>query len=251
MNNRWINLETINPEGKINLICFPYSGTGASFYASWGKKAPKELNILPVSYPMREKRISEKMPASLVQLAEDFANESEELLNGLPFVLYGHCTGSIVAYEYAKAIQKKYGKTPSLFISASSPSPDFNHVKPLDESISDNEFAEKMAEMGLINPVLAKDESFVQYFMPMIKSDYILHQNYRCTCEKQLSCPITVFYGSQDTNLVSQDISGWNNFTGCSFQTVSLEEGHFFNKDESLLKIFGYITDSVLKGGIN
>ena len=38
MNNRWINLETINPEGKINLICFPYSGTGASFYASWGKK---------------------------------------------------------------------------------------------------------------------------------------------------------------------------------------------------------------------
>ena len=60
MNNRWINLETINPEGKINLICFPYSGTGASFYASWGKKAPKELNILPVSYPMREKRMKVK-----------------------------------------------------------------------------------------------------------------------------------------------------------------------------------------------
>lgn len=238
MSGKWFFMETIRPDAKTNLICFPYSGTGASFYASWGMRIPDSFSLLPVCYPMREKRLADPLPSSLQALAADFVQDSIDVLREKPFLLYGHCTGSVIAYEAAKILQETYQLQPLALIAASSPSPFVNQIKPLDESMSLQEFANSMAELGLIRPELAADVSFVSYFMPMMRADYLLHQNYKPEDETVLHCPITAIFGKNDPNITEESVSDWQKLTDHDFRCKAVDEGHFFEKNETFSELF-------------
>lgn len=238
---KWIFMETIRPEAKANLVCFPYSGTGASFYAPWGRQIPESMNLLPVCYPMREKRLQESLPDSLQTLAAEFARDSVELLREKPFLFYGHCTGSIIAYEAAKILQEQYHLQPLLLVAASSPSPFVNAICPLDENLTDKEFADSMAALGLIQQELANDDSFVTYFMPMMRADYLLHQHYALKEPTVLHCPVTAIYGTRDKNISQSSVADWSRLSDNTFSCKAVDEGHFFEKPETYSELFTYL----------
>lgn len=245
--SKWFFLESVRPEATAWLICFPYSGAGPSFFAPWAAELPAAFNLMPVCYPMREKRRAESMPTSIGQLAEDFANDCACMLGNVPFVFYGHCTGSIVAYETALVLKRRYGISPNLFVAASSPAPFDCRIEPLDRSLTNKQFAERMADMGLVRHELAGDSSFVEYFIPVIRADYLLHQEYTADKLEMLNCPVISFYGSRDAALTRERVEKWARFTDNGYRSFAVDEGHFFEKKESLSFIFSCMSSELEK----
>ena len=43
MNSKWLRCVYQKQNAKLRLICFPWAGGGAAFYANWGKKFASEV----------------------------------------------------------------------------------------------------------------------------------------------------------------------------------------------------------------
>ena len=78
--NKWVSHYTDNPEGKINLYCFPHAGASSAFFAKWARFFPPEINMRMVQYPMRDNRFTEPLPDTIQELAWNMATEAEEHL---------------------------------------------------------------------------------------------------------------------------------------------------------------------------
>lgn len=225
--NKWFNYESVGSNGRINLICFPYSGGSASYYAPWKNSYPEEINILPVAYPMRELRMKEEMPGSLVELAESFAEDNEELFDA-PFAFFGHCTGALVAYETAKYIQKNFRKSPKLFFASSSASPSCIMFAGKITDASDDIMLAHLVDDGIINVEFARQDICRNYILPILRKDLQLHEEYRCETADPMKCRIVAAYGIQDKLLTDTDAADWSRFTINSFRAVPFNDGHFY-----------------------
>lgn len=230
--SKWFEFISEREEANYNLFCFPHAGAGASTYASWGKVVSEKCNIYPVQYPMRETRMSELMPSNVQELAKLIVEENESLFHSKPVVLFGQCLGAYIAYETALAIQKQLSITPALLVVASSESPHKVYENTLPEIIDNQELAEHFANLGYIDKSLIGNKPFMDFFMPVLKTDYALTMNYRSENHEKVHCKILATRGKDDLNIETGMLKNWQAYTTEGICIKEYNGGHFFiNKD--------------------
>ncbi len=52
MSSIWIAHDSKREDASINLICFPFPGGSASYYANWTNCFSEDINVCPVLYPI-------------------------------------------------------------------------------------------------------------------------------------------------------------------------------------------------------
>jgi surfactin synthase thioesterase subunit len=228
-------------ENALNVVCFGYAGASASYFTPWAKSLPAGYSLFPVLLPQRETRSKEKMPDSLVTLAENFAAENKDLLTE-PVVFFGHCTGAVVAYEAAKYMEKNYGASPVCLIASSSPSPSFTLLKDDVSRFTDSEFAGKLAEMGIIDKTMAANPVFLNYYMPIIRTDFDMHNKYSSGSDEKIKCPVICTYGSDDKLIEPDQIKDWERFTSAGSEYKAFAGEHFY-LDNRLDEYLKYVFD--------
>ena len=228
--NKWF-AHCAEHENALNVICFGYAGASASYFTPWAKHIPEGYSLLPVLLPQRETRSKEKMPNSLTALAETFAAENEELLTK-PVVFFGHCTGAVIAYEAAKFMEKNYGTSPLCIVASSAPSPAFTLLKDDISRFTNEEFAGKLAEMGIIDKAMAANPVFLNYYMPIIRTDFDMHNKYSSGDDVKISCPVICTYGSEDELISKEQIEDWKRFTSGSIELRTFAGKHFYLDDQ-------------------
>lgn len=227
MTTKWINHASHNSEAQINLFCFPHAGGSSSYFAKWIRNFSAAINILPVEYPMREKRSGEAMPDSLIELARQMAAECREIFSA-PFALFGHCTGAIIAYETASALQEKFQIEPSYFFASASVSPRHTKIQSV-KLMSDEEFITFIAQYGVVDPVFLENKELLDYFLPIVRKDFELHENYTHGIHPPLNCPIHALNGNHDFNTAAaEEVDDWANFTTAAFKKDTFEGEHFY-----------------------
>lgn len=247
--SKWIAHGRISENAKYNLICFPFAGGSASAYAPWVRFLGEDISLFPVLYPMREKRMREPMPVSLSVLAENFTAETPEAFEK-PYILLGHCTGAMTAYETFKNAVRLYGRKPSLFVAVSAPSP---RMKITDRSLrtfSDEDMLKYMAEKNLVDERTLALKDFVKYYIPIFKKDFILHDEYDCCDAEKLDCDVIVLTGTDDKLVDNEKITDWKNFTTGSFEHISYSGDHFFINSH-LNQVIELIKSKIFTGAVN
>ncbi len=244
--DKWFNYENINKDSEYNLFCFPHAGSGASSYASWGNSIPEKYSFYPIQYPMRENRIKIKMPDSIKELAERIADENKDIFTSKPAVFYGHCYGAVVAYETALCLKEKYGFYPELLIVASSESPRISEDTVTLAKADNNEVAEFFIRLGYMNPASLENKVYMDFFMPVLKNDYILLQQYAPDDTKKINSKIYAVYSPEDAEMRLPEIEKWKNFTENDIAVSGHSGGHFFLNENNVKEFFENISDSVL-----
>ncbi|MFX0547822.1 amino acid adenylation domain-containing protein [Hathewaya histolytica] len=225
--NKWISHGTNRIEAKINLMCFPHAGGSAMYYTPWVDYLDNRINLWPIQYPFREDRQQEKMPSTIQELAYQMAVDCKELFQK-PFAFFGHCTGSVISYEVAKQVKLLYGKEPEVLFVSSNPSPCY---KPLQntEEWSDQQFIEFLDNYGFIQKDMFQEEEFASYFLPIIRGDFKIHENYNFENITLLNCPIYAYYGSDDLSILDRKmVKDWSKFTTKDFHEKVFNGGHFY-----------------------
>lgn len=161
-----------------------------------------------------------------------------------PFALFGHSFGAFMSFAVADALKKLHNIEPvHIFLSgASAPYSEMRINAPKRSELSDEDFLRWMTSIGGTPPELLTNPDVMKLFLPALKADLRVVENYRCNRPESpfLSCPITCFDGKDD---IPHDLQAWQDITSGEFTVKMLNGSHFYLKDPANEKILlDYIT---------
>lgn len=247
--NKWFAHEVQNAEAQINFISFPYAGGSPSMFAPWKTELPAAINFFPVLYPGRELRKNDPMPENIDRFVETFLDQNMELFER-DFILFGHCTGTLIAYQVLLEVRRRIGKEPLHFIASGSESPRYLMTRErelADGILADEELARQMVKHELVDQNTADSPIFQKYYLPIYRLDLQMLSTYQYLAQDQLSCPLHVLYGDDDCTIREEGIRDWASFTANSVNFKTFTGKHFYfaaDKEPILEYINAIITES-------
>lgn len=224
----WVLGSRSNQRSLLRLFCFPYAGGAASAYRLWAGALAPEVDVCPVQLPGRGSRFREAPFRQATDLVSAAADGLRPMMD-VPFALFGHSMGAIVAFELARELRRRCWPAPVLLAVSGrqapprpSPEPPFGHLP-------DPEFLREVRGRydNIPDEVLAEDE-LLQLVLPALRADILVLESYPYTRELPLDCPISCFGGEEDRHVSREDLDAWAEHTrgGCKVRTFPGR--HFF-----------------------
>ncbi|MDJ0287732.1 MULTISPECIES: thioesterase II family protein [Bacillus] len=225
--SQWFNFkENTGHEKKIRLFCFPYAGGGSSLYKKWESS---EVEIVSVQLPGRENRFKECAFSDLETLLECLIEEISPFLDK-SFAFFGHSMGALVSFELARKLRKNKMMLPSyLFLSAFS-APSIYKGKGI-HNLDDEALINEIINLNGTPKEIAANTDLMRLFLPLLRSDFSIIDNYKYVSEPKLSVPMMIFGGLEDS-IPRSDLIQWQVETNESFNLTFLPGDHFYIHDE-------------------
>jgi medium-chain acyl-[acyl-carrier-protein] hydrolase len=220
------------------LFCFPYAGSGASFFAQWQNNFHRTIEIKGVQLPGRENRISESPITDFSILIKKLFNAIIPYLD-TPFAFFGHSMGGYICFELAREIVKKSGQEPQcLYLSGVTPPNELRHDILLHKTC-DEDFLNIIKSYQGITSAMTQNPEFLAFYLSLLRADITLIEKYEYIPGKPLNCPIVVFSGRDDKLVQAGSVMNWQKQTTGLFRSYLFNGGHFFLKDnrDEILKI--------------
>jgi medium-chain acyl-[acyl-carrier-protein] hydrolase len=213
------------PEARLRLFCFPFAGGSASVLQRWAGLGPS-VEVLAVQYPGRETRFNEPPCRRIPTLVESLGPVVRELLDR-PFAFFGYSLGTLVCLELAHWLQGVGAPAPlELMLAAGSP-PHRERAKRI-YTLPDADFIAELRDYGGTPPQVLAHRELMELFLPVLRADFEMADEYRRPPEPRLAMPITVWGGAEDTRPLPRLLAEWRDFTSGDFGLQILPGGHFF-----------------------
>lgn len=224
--NPWVRI-TPKPEARFRLFCLPYSGAGALAFRTWQNAFPATIDVCPVQLPGRENRFREAPFTSMHALVSALTEGIMPHLD-LPFALYGHSLGSLVAFETARKLRAWGAPQPVHLLVSGCHAPQMQRTTPPLYQLGDKEFLAAVERFGGTSKEVLQNQELVKLILPILRADLTIYDRYTYIDEPALDCPISAYTGLQDTRATQGDISGWYDQTSAGFTLRTFPGGHFF-----------------------
>lgn len=211
---------------SIKLFCIPYSGGNAYSYSEFKKFLPENIELCNLELPGRGKRILEPLLGSIEEMTEDLFLQIKNKIDG-KYVIFGHSLGALLSLTLCRYIAKKRLNLPvTLFVSGQAAA---SLIKPDDTfALPDDLFLNMLRKMEGTPEELLADESFVKYFLPVIRADFKSISCYKYEpSDVSIKTPIAVLLGTKE-NISDEDALAWQKETDMSISINRFEGGHFF-----------------------
>ena len=235
----------------MRLFCLPYAGGGASTYRTWSSHLPQSVEVCRIQLPGRENRLRDPPFTQISPLVEVLAQVIEPYLS-LPYALFGHSMGAIVAFELARRIRKVYGLSATHLFVASRRAPHIFSQEAI-HRLPDASFIDELRRYDGIPEPLLKEKELMQLLVPTIRADFAINETYVYSPEEPLACPISAFGGLHDPNVSSDYLAPWREHTCGPFSQHMLPGNHFFlqsSKELLLQTIADDLTRALRRMGI-
>jgi len=220
---------------QLRLFCFPYAGGNAAIFQKWHRAFPDSIEVCPVQYTGRGKRIREPLFTNAIPLAHDVSQALVSLLD-LPFAFFGHSMGGIIAFEVAREFRREQLPLPLHLFVSSVRAPQFPNRDQIAFNMPEPQFKEELRRLnGTPREVLENDE-LMNLMLPMLRADFSVAQTYPYVEEDRLSCPLTVYGGMEDPSVSLPELEGWRAQTTGTFKLEMFRGDHFYlHASEALL----------------
>ncbi|MCK6258800.1 hypothetical protein LCY76_19720 [Fictibacillus sp. KIGAM418] len=228
----------------MKLITFAYAGgDGHVYYRMKNKFSKYGVDLLPYMYKGRGSRVDEGFYSSLFEVGLE---ASEFIMNNIDieedYMLLGHSMGSIVAFECYQQLVKIGCKLPKkIFFSGQYPPDKLNTIKY--DLGNDSRLVYQLSKLGAITTELLYIPEFKEIFLPIIKNDLRLIEEYTFRVSQKIIVPTIILTGSQD-EIRGEKVDGWSDHSTQKPTFIEIEGNHFFlfkqgiNYDFLLIEIF-------------
>jgi surfactin synthase thioesterase subunit len=149
----------------------------------------------------------------------------------LPFALFGHSMGGLVAFELARILRDRgYPQPVHLFVSASA-APNWRQPRRPLSRAADGELRKELEALNGTPPALLADDDLMARMLPALRADLAVLEDYEYRDAPPLDVPITVFGGAFDRVVRFSALDGWRMETAAGSRLLMLPADHFFLHD--------------------
>ena len=211
---------------KARMICFPYAGSGAAVYRLWPSNLPETVELVAFNPPGRGARLQERPLTSIPELVDDALASISPYLD-LPFSMFGHSLGGVVALECVRQLESQ-GRSPVHLFVSSRPQRRLDEAQIHDLPEPDFIAAINARYQGIPAEIL-KHPDLLELLLPALRADMKAIETFRPDPGRtQIACPLTVFGGTADRTVSASDLENLREQTS-SFRGVKLFPGdHFY-----------------------
>jgi medium-chain acyl-[acyl-carrier-protein] hydrolase len=234
MVNQWIIKPNPLHNAEIKLLCFPYAGGGAPVYFPWKNRLGENVELNIVQLPGRGTHFSQKPIDNMEDLVELLLPKISDILDG-NYAIFGHSLGSRVGFELIRQAMAKGFPAPVHFFASGSSSPKNRCHEKKTYDLPDNEFIEELKDMNGTPPEILENRELMELFLPTIRADFKISEQYTCPQKFIIPTSITVLSGRHD-NISQEKLQMWGDFSE-NVEIVMCDGDHFFidtHKDEVL-----------------
>lgn len=226
--NKWLLIACAVPPVKFRLFCFPPAGLGGVVFRSWAAKLPAGVELCAVQLPGRTLRLSEPGMTSIPRLAEAITDAIADLPE-LPFALFGHSMGAVLASEVARSLVARSLLLPSYLIVSGRRPPQVPDTRAPISGLSDDAFvAEINRRYGGIPSEILANPDVLALLLPGLRADMIALEAFRPGPRPPFPIPISAFGGDADLMTPIEHLDEWKSETLGAFSTRVFQGGHFY-----------------------
>jgi surfactin synthase thioesterase subunit len=187
---------------------------------------PEWLRVVPVELPGRGRRTRERLESTFAGLLQRVLEEVRPD-PALPFALFGHSLGALLAFEVGCSISARVGRAPLMVFASGTHAPSRRDPERFANLETDAELRAELEKLqGTPMPVLESSE-LMELTLPILRADFRAAADYREQPGRKLAVPLHVFGGSEDTT-TSATLMAWREHTRAEFSLDVLPGGHFF-----------------------
>jgi medium-chain acyl-[acyl-carrier-protein] hydrolase len=231
-NSAWFYRPARRSGPRYRLFCFPHAGVAASVFRLWPTDLPPELELFAVQLPGRGARFSERAISSIPMLADAIVGAITPHLD-LPFVLFGHSMGAVLAAEVAHGLAARSLPQPHrLIVSAHRPPRIPDPHSPLG-GLPDPDFVfEINRRYGSIPPEILAEPDILALLLSSLRADFVALEAHNPPVRRPLGCSISAFGGAGDAFAPRAHLEAWRDETIDSFDLHLFRGGHFYLEPE-------------------
>ena len=213
---------------RARLFCIPHAGGGAGAYRLWPRDLPADIEVVAVQLPGREARLAEPPLRRIDAIVEGLVPALLPHLD-LPFSIFGHSMGAVVAAETVAALSAQAQPMPQhLFLSArrAAHMPD---RYPSLSRLSDAEFAHELNRRygGIAQEVLEQPQ-IMELFLPTVRADIAALEAYQAPAPVRIGCPLSIFGGNGDSHVSRAELEAWGDGATRDRELFMFPGDHFF-----------------------
>jgi medium-chain acyl-[acyl-carrier-protein] hydrolase len=215
------------PSARLRLFCLPHAGGGTIVYRPWAQRLAPGIEVVAIRLPGRETRFREPVPGRIQDLAVGVVRAITPLLD-VPYALFGHSMGALVAFEACQALRRTGLPAPTRLLVSGRPAPHLPlrhapvHAAPTAELVA------RLRDYQGTRSELLDDPVALSAFISVLRADLASSEMYRYGAQPPLDCPISAFGGVDDQFAPEADLAAWESHTAAGFRVQRFPGGHFF-----------------------
>ncbi|MFE9244130.1 thioesterase II family protein [Nocardiopsis sp. NPDC006938] len=215
------------PGGRFRLFVLHHAGGSHLGYRGWVRHFPSDWEICLLDAPGRV-HSADQPP---LRNARDLAARMHEVVRpelDLPFGLFGHSMGALVAYELT--LRLAGDGTPPRWLGASawSPAPGPERTEPR-HLVSEDRLRETIARMGGTPRRALDDPDLWSTVEPLVRADLELVDTWSPDpLTPPLRVPVSVFGGADDRGMTPRRLAGWADHVEGGLSHHTLPGDHFY-----------------------
>lgn len=224
--SRWIARPRRSPQARLRMFCFPHVGAGGAAFSSWLGGLPAEVDLCAIRLPGRENRLREPLLEDGNELLDSLEPVLATLYD-LPFLIVGHCSGSVLAYELARRLAAAGGPQPAMVVLSSAEAPSVRRIDDPLHLLPRTELLDRVVEFGGMAPEVLGDPDLMDIFERILRADYRVIERLAYSAGPPLDVPITVVGGRHDPFVPATGLAAWSAETTKEFALHVLDAGHY------------------------
>jgi len=224
----WLPKVRVSPSIRLRLFCLPYAGGSAAIFQNWFGFFLETIDICPIQLPGRGMRMHESPIEELSSLVKAIVREISPYLE-VPFAFFGHSLGGLIGFEVSHRLAKEHLPIPAHLFTSGCAAPSRQKCRRRLSSLPESALIEELRKLNGTPQAVLENNELMALVLPALRTDFSLFESY---CYQQhprlLGCPITVFGGSEDTEVDLGQLASWKDETHGRFTLHLLPGDHFF-----------------------
>jgi medium-chain acyl-[acyl-carrier-protein] hydrolase len=146
----------------------------------------------------------------------------------VPFALFGHSLGALVAFELARELRRRGAPSPHHLFVSSGLSPSAAQRAGGLDSLDDRKLVERLTAMGGLPEAIAQERELLDAILPTIRADLHALESFCPTKESPLDIPITAIGGFDDVHPRFECLREWHSESTRPLEVCGFAGGHFY-----------------------
>jgi len=228
---KWVVPMNAQPNPRLRLFCFPYSGGAAHVYSKWHEKLPSDVEVIAIQYPGRSSRFIEPLVTSMADMVRGAYDGIQHLLDR-PFALFGHSLGAAIAFELCRKLEQD-GQKPVFLFPSGRNAPHIDTDREEIHSLGEAEFTEEIRNFNGTPKEVLDNPELMELMIPILRADFTISETYTFQDGPKLNTPIRAFGANSDPHVQEEGVIGWGEYGQGDFKSHIFEGHHFFIQDET------------------